>query len=103
MVRNGCGHLKGDAWTFTGDDIAPVYESAHCPKPVFHFAWIFPKQNDLKDIEHAKLYQNYPEYQEKMKSACKNPSKPEPYPRTDFDDFPELARRFVGKAEYTLP
>ena len=103
MVRNGCGHLKGDAWTFTGDDIVPTYDS-FCPKDIFHFAWVFPKQNDIKDIEHAKLYQNYPEYQEKMKKACQDINSPKfPYPRTDFDDFPELARRFIGKAEYPLP
>jgi len=103
MIRNGCGHLKGDAWTFTGDDIVPTYDS-FCPKDIFHFAWVFPKQNDIKDIEHAKLYQNYPEYQEKMKKACQDINSPKfPYPRTDFDDFPELARRFIGKAEYPLP
>ena len=103
MVRNGCGYLKGDAWTFTGDDIVPTYDSL-CPKPIFHFAWCFPKQNDVKDIEHSKLYQNFPCYQEKAKKAMKSlESDLEPYPRTDFDDFPELARRFVGKAMYELP
>jgi hypothetical protein len=103
MVKNGCGKLKGDAWTFTGDDIVPTYDS-FCPKPIYHFAWVFPSSNDIKDIEHAKLYENLPEYQDKMKEACKRlHEEKHPYELTDFDDFPELARRFVGKAEYELP
>lgn len=101
MIRNGCGHLKGDAWTFTGDGIVPTYDSL-CPKQIYHFNWVFPKQNNVKDIEHSKIYQNIPEYQERMKKACNN-KEVAPYPRTDFDDFPELARRFIGKAEYPLP
>lgn len=102
MVRNGCGYLKGDAWTFTGVDICPIYDS-FCPKPIYHFAWVFSKQNDIKDIEHSKLYTNFPEYQEKMKKACQKPAKLEPYPLDpNFDDFPDLARKFVGKVEYPL-
>lgn len=101
MVVRGCGSLKGDGWTFDGD-ICPIYPADACPKPIYHFAWVFPKQNDIKDIEHAKIYKNVTEYQEKMQKACQNPSELQPYPRTDFDDFPELVRRFVGKAEYPL-
>ena len=100
--RNQNPRLKGDGWTF--DKIDPVAPSNLCPKPIYHFAWVFPKQNDVKDIEDANIYINFPDYQEKMKSACKllKISK-KPYPRTDFNDFPELSRRFVGKGEYTLP
>ena len=104
MIRKGKGHLKGDAFTFTGMNLLPTCPYYECPHKVFHFAWIFPKQNNIKDIEHAKLYQNIPEYQEKMKKACQNLNqKQEAYPLGDFDDFPELARRFIGKAEYPLP
>ncbi len=100
--RNKNCHLKGDAWTFS--QINPVYPANLLPKPIFHFGWVFPKQNDIKDIEHAKFYQNITEYQDKMKMACRRFKQPKtPYPRTDFDDFPKLARRFIGAAEYTLP
>jgi hypothetical protein len=103
MVKRSSGaKLKGDAWTFNGSD--PICPAYLCPKPVYHFNWIFPKSNDIKDIEHGKLYTNIPEYREKMLNACQNLNKEKfPYPRTDFDDFPVLARRFVGAAEYTLP
>lgn len=104
MIRKGKGYLKGDAFTFTGFNLLPTCPDYKCPKPICHFAFIFPKQNNNKDIEHAKLYQNYPEYQEKMKKACQCLNqKQEAYPLGDFDDFPELARRFIGKAEYPLP
>jgi hypothetical protein len=104
MVRNTPGiTLKGDAWTFEGL-IDPVCSSDNFAKPISHFAWVFPNSNDIKDIEHSKIYANIPEYQDKMKKACvtcledKNP-----YPVGKFNDFPRLAKRFVGKKEYTLP
>lgn len=103
MVRNGKNaKLRGDGWTF--EDIAPVCPASLCQKPVYHMAFIFPKNNDIKDIEHSNIYTNIPEYAIKMQKACKNlKSEKIPYPRTNFDDFPELARRFLGKVEYTLP
>lgn len=110
MVRKSrCPSLKGDAWTFR--DIDPVCPAEAMPKPIYHFAWCFPKTNDLKDISHAQIYQNVTEYQSKMRAALKSQLASKsiehhykiPYPRTDFDDFPILARRFVGEAEYSLP
>ena len=39
-----------------------------------------------------------------MREACKRlKEEKQPYPRTDFDDFPKLARRFVGAVKYPLP
>ena len=103
VVRNGKkAKLKGDAWTF--EPIEPVCPSNLCPKKVYHFAWIFPKNNDIKDIEHYKIYENYPCYKEKMQEALKNlKNEKKPYPMTEFNDFPELARRFIGEVEYKLP
>ena len=92
--------LKGDAWTF--ENCEPICPSNLCPKPIYHFGSIFPKQNITKDIEHAKLYTNIPEYNEKMKKALSNKNT-EPYPLTNFNDFPKLAKRFIGLSEYTLP
>jgi len=73
--------------------------SEFCPKPIYHFAWVFPEQNIEKDVRHAQIYRNVPEYQEKMRIALKN-KEVKAYPRTEFDDFPKLARRFIGKARY---
>jgi glycosyltransferase involved in cell wall biosynthesis len=104
MIRNGRNiSLMGDAWNFQGE-VDPIYPAGHCPKPIYHFAWVFPETNDIKDIEHAKLYENYPEYQEKMKKACESlKEEKKAYPRTDFDDFPEITRKFIGKLKYELP
>lgn len=104
MVRRSKNvKLRGDAWTF--EDCLPICPSSLCPKPVYHFNWIFQKQNDYKDIEHAKIYTNIPEYQEKMQKALQSiKQEKQPYPLDpNFNDFPELAKRFIGKAEYTLP
>jgi hypothetical protein len=104
MVRRGHGKLKGDGFTFFGNDLDPVYQSKNCPKPIAHFAWCFPNQNIVKDIEHYKIYTNITEYKEKMiKAAGMVGMELPPYPLGDFNDFPELARRFIGKAEYSLP
>jgi glycosyltransferase involved in cell wall biosynthesis len=101
MVKNNQNiYLKGDGFTFDGN-IEPMCP-ATCPKPIAHFAWVFPKSNNIKHIEHAKLYQNFPEYQEKMKKALKNQEQ-KAYPLTSFNDFPKLAKRFVGKAYYKIP
>ena len=102
MARRGLGRLKGDGWTIEGVD--PVYSSSHCPKPIYHFAFVFPNSNVIKDIEHYKIYTNVVEYKSQMVSACKLVGrKLDPYPLGDFNDFPELAKRFIGKAEYPLP
>jgi len=96
--------LKGDAWSFY--DIKPVYDfgSLSCHR-IFHFPWVFPKTDDIKHIEHSKIYQNIPEYQENMRAACRNLYKEKtPYPvDPNYNEFPKLARRFVGALEYTLP
>ena len=104
MITKGKGiKLKGDGWDFEGD-IYPMCPSFSFPKPIYHFAWCFPKSDDIKDIEHAKIYANIPEYQEKMKKACSNiREEKQAYPIGNFDDFPKLARRFVGQKEYVLP
>jgi glycosyltransferase involved in cell wall biosynthesis len=104
MIRRGRNiNLMGDGWNFEGE-IDPICPAGHDPKPIYHFAWVFPKQNDTKDIEHAKIYKNIPEYQQKMQRACERLNEEKkPYPLTDFDDFPKLARRFVGNVKYTLP
>jgi glycosyltransferase involved in cell wall biosynthesis len=99
MVRNHRDiRLTGDAWNFEGA-IDPICPAGHSPKPIYHFAWVFPPQNTVKHIEHAKIYENMPEYQENMRHALQN-QLTKPYPLTDFDDFPELARRFVGETTY---
>jgi len=104
LVRRGHGKLKGDAWTFCGDDLEPIYQSTNCPKPIYHFAFCFPNQNIIKDIEHYKIYTNVVEYKENMIKASKLVGMELPaYPLGDFNDFPDLARRFIGKSEYTLP
>jgi len=99
--RNRNPRLKGDAWSFFGVD--PVYPAQYISKPIYHFAWVFPKTNDTKHISHSNIYQNVVEYQEKMRNACRNIQKEKkPYLLGDFDDFPKLAKRFVGQAEYTI-
>lgn len=101
VKRSKDAKLKGDAWTF--ENIDPVCASNLCPKPIFHFNWCFPKQNNSKDIEHAKLYLNYPDYQDRMKKALTNKNS-DAYPLDpSFNDFPHLARRFVGQSAYRLP
>lgn len=96
--------LKGDAWSFY--DVAPVYDfgSLSCHR-IFHFPWVFPKSDDIKHIEHSKIYQNITSYQDLMKMACANLHKEKkPYPvDPNYNDFPQLAKRFVGALEYTLP
>jgi len=101
MIRRGRDiSLMGDAWNFQGE-VDPICPAGHSPKPIYHFAWVFPPQNDIKNIEHAKIYKNIPEYQEKMQKACEVLDQPkQPYPRTDFDEFPRIPRRFVGKVKY---
>ena len=104
MVRRGHGKLKGDAWSFGPPDIEPICSAKNCPKPIFHFAYDFPNQNIVKDIEHYKIYPNITEYRDAMvKASGLIGMELPPYPLGDFNDFPELAKRFVGKAEYTLP
>ena len=101
LVKNKPGiSLSGDGWTFDGN-IYPIGYNL-IPKPTYHFAWVFPEQNRAKDIEHSKIYTNIPEYTERMRKACVESIK-NPYPRTDFDDFPELSRRFIGKYSYEIP
>jgi len=104
MIRNKRDiFLKGDAWNFEGN-IEPVCKAENAIKSVYHFAWVFPKQNDIKDIEHYGLYKNCIEYKEKMQKACVSLKKEKKsYPITDFNDFPELSKRFIGEAEYPLP
>ena len=104
MVRNHRNiKLMGDAWNFEGE-VDPICPAGHSPKPIYHFAWVFPKQNDIKDIEHSKIYQNMEEYQLKMRKAVESINEEKkPYPRTEFNDFPKLAKRFLWKAEYEPP
>ena len=100
MVKRNEVKIRGDAWSF--EPVESVCPSENIVKPIYHFAWVFPVQNNAKDIEHYKMYQNVPEYKEKMHKALNNRNL-ESYPRSNFDDFPRLARRFVGLSEYTLP
>lgn len=104
MVRRGKNvKIKGDGWTFL--QIDPVYPSNFISKPIYHFAWCFPKNNEIKHISHADIYENIPEYQEKMRKSYNNLYKEkDAYPLDpNFNDFPQLARRFVGKVKYELP
>ena len=105
MIRRGRNiKLMGDAWNFEIENASPISPAGSCPKPIYHFNWVFPKNNDIKDIEHAKIYENIPEYQDKMREASKRLKENKvPYPMTDFNDFPKLATRFLGKVEYPLP
>ena len=105
MIRRGRNiKLMGDAWNFLLDNASPISPAGSCPKKIYHFNWVFPKNNDIKDIEHAKIYENIPEYQDKMREASKRLRENKvPYSMTDFNDFPKLARRFLGKVEYPLP
>jgi glycosyltransferase involved in cell wall biosynthesis len=96
--------LKGDGWEF-GGRVDPVYFLPEWCKRIYHFNWCFPRTNDIKDIEHAKIYQNITEYQDRMKKACNNLKQEKvPYPLdSNFNDFPALSKRFLGAAEYPLP
>lgn len=103
MIRkNKRINIQGDAWTFEGE-INPLCPANLSPKPIYHFGWVFPKQNDIKDIDHSKIYTNMPEYQEKMRKALQNKDLRTKYELEDFNDFPEISRRFVGKSEYIPP
>jgi len=104
MIRNHRNiYLVGDAWNFEGDT-APVCPAGHSPKPIYHFAWVFPKNNHVKRIEHSKIYKNIDEYQIRMREAVAQIDEPKvAFPVTDFDDFPERAKRFVGDVKYIFP
>lgn len=108
MIKNiPTTYLIGDAWTF-GGTIHPVFEPGTVLKPIYHFGWVFPKNINQKNIEHAKLYPSLPEYQQKAKQSMeailtgKIENKGLPLPQT-FTDFPENMKRLIGCFEYTLP
>jgi len=99
MVKNRSDiHLKGDGWTFEGN-IDPCDNK--CPNRIFHFGWVFPNANKTKHIEHFKIYQNVVEYRDNLVKAC-NDKRTEAYSVGDFKDFPEIAKRFIGKEKYEI-
>jgi len=109
FVRNDRGiKLLGDAWNFiTPGPADPIYAAGYSPNRIFHMNWCLPENNDIKHIEHAKLYENITEYQDIMKNSLNNlKEEKKPYPISDdfpIERFPELAKRFVGKVKYELP
>ena len=99
--------LLGDAWNFTGD-VGPIYPAGLVPKPIFHLAWVFPKNIDQKNLSQANIYTDMKDYQEKAaasrvriesgydcKTGFQNPD--------DQDQFPKGISRLFGKFEYSLP
>jgi glycosyltransferase involved in cell wall biosynthesis len=107
MVRNRPGILfLGDAWTFHGG-IHPVCSSDKAPKPIYHLGWVFPKNCDIKSVEHAELYKDMQGYQDCAKVARERMEN-KVYEKgfdlpDDFDDFPEGVARLFCKLQYELP
>jgi hypothetical protein len=100
-------NLLGDAWNFTGD-IHPIYPSGLVPKPIFHLAWVFPKNIDQKNLSQASIYSDMKDYQNK---AAVSKSRIEagyedksgfPLPN-DPVQFPSGLSRLFGEFEYLLP
>jgi len=107
MIRNS-KDIKpiGDAWTF-GGNVEPTCKQELVPKPIYHLGWVFPKNCDMKTVEHGKLYKNMASYQAGAKAAQGrieagkyNSGFALP---VDFDDFPDGVARLFGKVQYELP
>jgi len=107
MVKND-RRIKflGDAWTFTGA-IAPTCPAGLGPKPIYHLGWVFPKNCDVKSIEHAKLYAGRRDYQASAKRAKQNLAADQYATGFDangtFSDYPAGVERLIGMVEYKLP
>lgn len=107
MVRNKndiC--FMGDAWTFDGG-VKPICCHTKVPKPIYHLGWVFPKNCDIKKVEHGKLYKGMGNYQNDAQAAQKRIDvgvyeKGFALPK-DFSDFPEGVSRLFGKIQYELP
>lgn len=99
--------LIGDAWNF-GGQTGPVFGPAGIPKPIYHFAWVFPKNIDLKRIEHGKIYPDMQCYQRTAQEARERMASGStgtnglPIP-DDYNDYPCGMKRLVGAFSYTLP
>lgn len=100
-------HLMGDAWNFTGN-IHPCYPASAVPKPIFHLAWVFPKNIDQKNIEQGKIYSQMSQYKEKADASKlkieQGYDKMVGFdPPTDPSQFPAGIDRLFGRFEYELP
>jgi len=107
MVRNIKSiKLMGDAWTFIGS-CHPSVPLNMVPKPIYHFAWVFPKNMTEKQISHANLYTGMQAYQNQAALAVEvkrtGHDNKAGLPATDYDDYPKGIKRLVGKFEYELP
>jgi len=108
MVKNTSSiYLLGDGWTFVGD-VKPQLPIDFIPRPIFHLAWVFPKNIDLKNIEQMKIYPNMEAYQCKGRESAINIHKQGgrqmglPYP-DDISSYPNGIERLFGLFEYKLP
>ena len=107
MVRNKSDIIfMGDAWNFQGG-VNPVCPPEKVPKPIYHLGWVFPKNCDIKKVEHGKLYKNMQQYQDVAKDAEVRIQEGVyesgfALPK-DFNDFPDGVARLFGKIEYELP
>ncbi len=106
MVKNRKDiHFLGDAWTFHGH-VEPTCHQDMVPKPIYHLGWVFPKNIDIKHIEHERLYPTMTGYKNSADGARKRMEKAEysGLPKSDtFDDYPPGIERLFGKLQYDLP
>lgn len=107
VVNSSSIRLMGDAWNFTGS-VSPCYPAGAVPKPIYHLAWVFPKNIHHKNISQGEIYKNLPDYQRKANASREQISKGhenhDGYPHPDNgDQFPVGIDRLFGAWEYTLP
>jgi hypothetical protein len=96
----------GDAWTFTGG-VDPTCHQDKVPKPIYHLGWVFPKNIDVKHIEHEKLYPQLGGYKKSADGARERMGSGKEYqglPKSEtFTDYPECMERLFGLVQYELP
>jgi len=107
MVKNSPDiTFLGDAWNFQGG-INPTCPAGLSPKPIYHLGWVFPKNCDIKSVEHGKIYAKHQSYQDsaaKAKQRMSDGNYQGGYEKpADFDDYPEGVARLFGLVEYQLP
>jgi len=96
----------GDAWNF-GGAVIPICPAGHCPRPVYHLGWVFPKNCDQKSVEHGKIYAGMQNYQKAAAAASERLAKGDyavGLPRSDkLSGYPPCLDRLFGMVEYSLP
>jgi len=106
MIRNRKDIVFiGDAWT-CGGAVHPICPANLVPQSIYHLGAVFPKNCDVKNVEHGKLYQNLQAYQEIAAGAKIRIEKGEysalALPE-GFDNFPDGVARLFGMVKYELP